>query len=53
MISKYSEHKIVYSKPCPKQPLKDRHNNGLNASCILMKVESIAECSPWSILQNF
>ena len=34
-----------YSKTCPKQIII--RNGGL------MKVKRIAECSPWSILQNF
>ena len=43
-----------YSKTCFKRPLKNRQNKGLNdKNDSLMKVESIAECSPWSILQYF
>ena len=34
------------SKTCLKQPLKNRQNKGLNDNGSLMKVESIAECSP-------
>ena len=44
---------FVYSKTCLKRPLKNRQNKGLNYKDILMKFESIAECSPWSILQYF
>ena len=42
-----------YSKTCPKRPLKNRQTKILMTSSSLMKVESIAECSPWSILQYF
>ena len=41
------------SKACVKWPLKNRQNKGLNDNGSLMKVESIAECSPWSILEYF
>ena len=40
-----------YSKTCLKQPLKKDKTNILITNGSLMKVESIAECSPWSILQ--
>ena len=41
-----------YSKTCLKQPLKKSKDlNKKNGS--LMKVERIAGCSPWSILQYF
>ena len=40
-----------YSKTCLKQPLKI--DKTLIINCSLMKVESIEECSPWSILQYF
>ena len=43
-----------YSKTCVKQPLKRIDKTKIymtNGS--LMKIESIAECCPWSILQNF
>ena len=43
----------TYSKICVKRPLKNRQNKDLNNNCCLMKVESIAECSTWSILQYF
>ena len=39
-----------YSKACVKLPLKNRQIKDLGS---LMKVESIAECSTWSILQYF
>ena len=43
-----------YSRTCLKQPLKKRQNKYLNKkNGTLMKVERIAECSPWSILQYF
>ena len=50
----YTRYK-VYSKTCVKRPLKNRQNKDLNDKIngSLMKVESIAECSPWSILQYF
>ena len=35
-----------YSKTCLKQPLKKRQNKDLNNKNSLMKVKSIAECSP-------
>ena len=46
---------LKYSKTCLKLPLKNRQNTDLNDKIFgsLMKVESIAECSPWSILQYF
>ena len=40
-------------KTCVKRPVKNRQNKDLNDKCSLMKVKSIAECSPWSILQYF
>ena len=43
----------MYSKTCVKQPLKFRQKKILMTNGSLMKVESIAECSPWSILQYF
>ena len=36
-----------------KTATKNRQNNILMTNGSLMKVESIAECSPWSILQYF
>ena len=41
------------SKICVKRPLKSRQNKDLYDKGSLMKVDSIAECSPWSILQYF
>ena len=41
------------SKTCLKQPLKKDKTKILITNGSLMKVESIAECSPWSILQYF
>ena len=43
----------MFSKICVKRPLKNRQNKDLNDKCSLMKVESTAECSRWSILQCF
>ena len=42
-----------YSKTCVKRPLKNRQNKDLLANGSLMKVESVAECSLWNILQTF
>ena len=39
-----------YSKTCLKKQRKNTQNKGLNGK---WQVESIAECSPWSILQYF
>ena len=44
---------IHYSKTCLKRPLKIDKINVLMENGSLMKVESIAECSPWNILQYF
>ena len=43
----------AYSKTCLKQPLKKDKTKILITNGSLMKVKSIAECSPWSILQYF
>ena len=42
-----------YSKTCLKQPLKKGKIKILIKNGSLMKVEGIAECSPWSFLQYF
>ena len=42
-----------YSKTCLKQPLKKDKTKILIKKSNSMKVERIAECSPWSILQYF
>ena len=42
-----------YSKTCLKRPLKKDKTKVLMENGSLMKVKSIAECSPWSILQYF
>ena len=42
-----------YSKTCLKQSLKKDKTMTLITNGSLMKVKSIAECSPWSILQYF
>ena len=41
----------TYSKTCVKRPLSERPQIGFQDQ--LMQVKSIAECSPWSILQYF
>ena len=41
-----------HSKICLKQPLKNRPNKSLKTNGSLMQVKSIAECSPWSIMQG-
>ena len=43
----------MYSKTCVEQSLKNRQNKDLNDKWHLMKVKSIAERSPWSIVQYF
>ena len=43
----------LYSKTCVKRPLKIHKTKILMTNGSLIKVESIAECSPWSILQYF
>ena len=43
----------MYSKTCVKLPLKIDKTKTLLTIGSLMKVESIAECSIWSILQYF
>ena len=46
--------KVLYSKTCLKRPLKTiKKTKVLMENGSLMKVESIAECSPWTILQYF
>ena len=43
-----------YSKTCLKQPLKKTKQRSFKiTNGSLMKVKSIAECSPWSILQYY
>ena len=44
---------ILYSKTSLKRPLKIAKTKGLMTNGSLMKVESVAECSSWSILQYF
>ena len=44
---------LQYSKTFLLQPLKIEERKILITNSSLMKVESIAECSPWSILQYF
>ena len=44
---------ITYSKTCVKCHSKIDKTHILMANGSLMKVKSIAECSPWSILQYF
>ena len=43
----------IYSKTCVKWPLKKDKTQILMTNGRLMNVESIAECSPWNILQYF
>ena len=45
--------KRKYSKTCLKRPFKNRQTKILITNGSLRKVESITECSPWSILQYF
>ena len=42
-----------YSKTCLKRPLKIDKTKILMTNGSFMKVESIAKCSPWSILKYF
>ena len=42
-----------FTKTCVKRPLKIDKAKILMTNGSLMKVQSIAECSPWSILQYF
>ena len=42
---------LQYSKTCVKRPLKKDKTKTLMTDGSLIKVEIIAECSPWSILQ--
>ena len=42
-----------FSKTCVKRPLKNRYKKIFMTNGSLMKVECIAECSHWSILQYF
>ena len=44
---------IIYSKTCLKRLFKIDKPNIFMTNGSLMKVKSIAECSPWSILQYF
>ena len=44
---------LYYSKTCVKRPLKNRQTEVFMTNGSLMKVECIAECSFWSILQYF
>ena len=50
---RFSGLNVRYSKTCLKRPLKNRQTKVLKTNSSLMKFESIAECSPWSILQYF
>ena len=44
---------LHYSKTCVKRSLENIRTKILITKGSLMKVKSIAECSPWSILQHF
>ena len=52
-ITLESKVNVKYSKTCVKRPFKSRKTNILMSNGSLMKVESIAECPTWSILQYF
>ena len=41
----------TYSKTCLKRPIKQDQKKGFKTDYRLMQVQSIAECSHWSILQ--
>ena len=43
----------MYSKTRVKRPLKNRQTKIFMTNGSLMKIDSFAECSPWSILQYF
>ena len=43
----------LYSITCVKWPIKIDNTKNLMTTGSLLKVESIAECFPWSILQYF
>ena len=46
--------RLIYSKTCLKRPRKKKDKTQiLMTNGSLMQVKSIAECSPWSILQYF
>ena len=47
-----SNRKFIYSKTCVKWPLKNKQTKILMTNGSLMKVKSIADCSPWSTLQR-
>ena len=47
------EDEMEYSKTCLKRSLKIDKTKNLMANGSLMKGESVAECSTWSILQYF
>ena len=49
----FGKEKGSYCKTCVKRPLKIDKTNVLMTTGSLIKVESIAECSLWSILQYF
>ena len=43
----------IYSRTCLKRPLSERPKTGFKTNYRLTQVKSIAECSPWSIIQSF
>ena len=53
LLLRQSQYQTHYSKTCLERPLKIDKTKILMTNGNLMKVESIAECSPWSILQYF
>ena len=54
-LSKLCRNSVIsmYSETCLKRPLKIDKTKVLKPCGSSMQVESIAECSPWSILQYF
>ena len=53
ILDAQSDQYLCYSKICLKRPLKIDKTKILMTSGSLMKDESFAECSLWSILQYF
>ena len=48
-----ANHTAEFEKHCVKRPLKIDKTKVLMRTSSLMNLESITECSPWSILQYF
>ena len=53
MLTVLLEGQIQYSKACVKPPLKNRQNKDLMTNGSLIKLESIAKYSTWSICNTF